>query len=171
MCLLVTLPPHCAPSSPHLPPPSPHPLPPSPHHTPFQERYAESPGKKFLYGTHYSAPAFVLYYLVRAGQWGRVQGAESAVPVVTLCRARVGGVVAAYCDMLCCVVVLSLSVCVYVRMCVCVCLSLCVSVCLSVRLSVCLCMQPQSTCCAYRTAILTTRTECSTALQAHGTTC
>ena len=60
------------------------------------------------------------------------------MPVVTLCRARVGGVVAAYCDMLCCVVVLSLSVCVYVRMCVCVCLSLCVCVCMSVRLSVCL---------------------------------
>jgi factor associated with neutral sphingomyelinase activation len=32
----------------------------------FKKRYQETPGKRFLYGTHYSAPAFVLYYLVRA---------------------------------------------------------------------------------------------------------
>ena len=25
-------------------------------------------GKKFLYGTHYSAPGYVLYYLVRTGK-------------------------------------------------------------------------------------------------------
>lgn len=33
----------------------------------FQERYQEMSGRKFLYGTHYSAPGYVLYYLVRAG--------------------------------------------------------------------------------------------------------
>lgn len=32
-----------------------------------QERYQEMSGRKFLYGTHYSAPGYVLYYLVRAG--------------------------------------------------------------------------------------------------------
>ena len=32
-----------------------------------QERYSEMSGRKFLYGTHYSAPGYVLYYLVRAG--------------------------------------------------------------------------------------------------------
>ncbi|CAD6242733.1 GSCOCG00009552001-RA-CDS [Cotesia congregata] len=30
-----------------------------------QERYDEMSGKKFLYGSHYSAPGFVLFYLVR----------------------------------------------------------------------------------------------------------
>ncbi len=33
----------------------------------FRERYLEMTEKKFLYGTHYSAPGYVLYYLVRAG--------------------------------------------------------------------------------------------------------
>ncbi|XP_064393489.1 protein FAN-like [Halichondria panicea] len=32
----------------------------------FQTRYAEMSGRKFLYGTHYSAPGYVLYYLVRS---------------------------------------------------------------------------------------------------------
>uniref|UniRef100_A0A1X7UAC0 BEACH domain-containing protein n=1 Tax=Amphimedon queenslandica TaxID=400682 RepID=A0A1X7UAC0_AMPQE len=31
----------------------------------FKDRYAEMSGRKFLYGTHYSAPGYVLYYLVR----------------------------------------------------------------------------------------------------------
>jgi factor associated with neutral sphingomyelinase activation len=31
----------------------------------FKERYAEMSGRKFLYGTHYSAPGYILYYLVR----------------------------------------------------------------------------------------------------------
>lgn len=34
----------------------------------FKERYAEMTGKRFLYGTHYSAPGYVLYYLVRTGE-------------------------------------------------------------------------------------------------------
>ena len=33
----------------------------------YQERYEQMRGTKFLYGTHYSAPGYVLYYLVRAG--------------------------------------------------------------------------------------------------------
>jgi factor associated with neutral sphingomyelinase activation len=33
----------------------------------FKERYEQMRGTKFLYGTHYSAPGYVLYYLVRAG--------------------------------------------------------------------------------------------------------
>ncbi len=41
-------------------------------HTYVQTRYAEMSGKKFLYGTHYSAPGYVLYYLVRAGEVGWV---------------------------------------------------------------------------------------------------
>jgi factor associated with neutral sphingomyelinase activation len=32
----------------------------------FKERYEQMRGTKFLYGTHYSAPGYVLYYLVRA---------------------------------------------------------------------------------------------------------
>lgn len=35
----------------------------------FRTRYSEMSGKKFLYGTHYSAPGYVLYYLVRAGEF------------------------------------------------------------------------------------------------------
>lgn len=31
----------------------------------IQERYEEMPEDKFLYGSHYSAPGFVLFYLVR----------------------------------------------------------------------------------------------------------
>lgn len=34
----------------------------------FKKRYSEMSGKKFLYGTHYSAPGYILYYLVRAGE-------------------------------------------------------------------------------------------------------
>uniref|UniRef100_A0A1X7TFA0 EGF-like domain-containing protein n=1 Tax=Amphimedon queenslandica TaxID=400682 RepID=A0A1X7TFA0_AMPQE len=34
----------------------------------FKDRYAEMSGRKFLYGTHYSAPGYVLYYLVRTVQ-------------------------------------------------------------------------------------------------------
>ena len=33
-----------------------------------QERYSEMTSNKFLYGTHYSAPGYVLYYLVRKGK-------------------------------------------------------------------------------------------------------
>lgn len=36
----------------------------------LQERYSEMGGKKFLYGTHYSAPGYVLYFLVRTGIGG-----------------------------------------------------------------------------------------------------
>jgi hypothetical protein len=32
-----------------------------------QERYREMPEPKFMYGTHYSTPGYVLYYLVRIG--------------------------------------------------------------------------------------------------------
>ena len=32
----------------------------------FKERFNDMTGKKFLYGTHYSVPGYVLYYLVRA---------------------------------------------------------------------------------------------------------
>ena len=38
----------------------------------LQKRYSEMAGKKFLYGTHYSAPGYVLYFLVRAGIRGLV---------------------------------------------------------------------------------------------------
>lgn len=31
----------------------------------LQERYSEMSDPKFLYGSHYSAPGFVLFYLVR----------------------------------------------------------------------------------------------------------
>lgn len=31
----------------------------------FQERYREMPDPKFLYGTHYSTPGYVLYFLIR----------------------------------------------------------------------------------------------------------
>ena len=34
----------------------------------FRTRYAEMSEVKFFYGTHYSAPGYVLYYLVRAGK-------------------------------------------------------------------------------------------------------
>ncbi|XP_019860341.1 PREDICTED: protein FAN-like [Amphimedon queenslandica] len=34
----------------------------------FKDHYAEMSGRKFLYGTHYSAPGYVLYYLVRTVQ-------------------------------------------------------------------------------------------------------
>ena len=33
----------------------------------FQERCEGMSGRKFLYGTHYSAPGYVLYFLVRSG--------------------------------------------------------------------------------------------------------
>jgi len=33
----------------------------------FKERYKEMPEPKFLYGTHYSTPGYVLFYLVRLG--------------------------------------------------------------------------------------------------------
>jgi len=32
-----------------------------------QERYDEMPEPKFLYGSHYSSPAHVLFFLARAG--------------------------------------------------------------------------------------------------------
>jgi len=32
-----------------------------------QERFDEMPEPKFLYGTHYSSPAHVLFFLARAG--------------------------------------------------------------------------------------------------------
>ena len=35
----------------------------------FQERCKEMPDPKFLYGSHYSTPGYVLYYLVRVGKF------------------------------------------------------------------------------------------------------
>ena len=37
-----------------------------------QERYAAMADKPFLYGSHYSAPGYVLFYLVRQGMMCRV---------------------------------------------------------------------------------------------------
>lgn len=34
----------------------------------IQERCKEMPDPKFLYGSHYSTPGYVLYYLVRVGK-------------------------------------------------------------------------------------------------------
>ena len=34
----------------------------------FQERFEEMPEPKFLYGSHYSTPGYVLFYLVRTGR-------------------------------------------------------------------------------------------------------
>ncbi len=33
-----------------------------------QERYHEMPEPRFLYGSHYSTPGFVLFYLARVGE-------------------------------------------------------------------------------------------------------
>ena len=35
----------------------------------FQERYHEMPDPKFLYGSHYSTPGYVLFYLARIGNY------------------------------------------------------------------------------------------------------
>jgi factor associated with neutral sphingomyelinase activation len=35
----------------------------------FRQRMAEMPEPKFLYGTHYSTPGYVLFYLVRKCKW------------------------------------------------------------------------------------------------------
>lgn len=34
----------------------------------LQTRYREMPEPKFMYGSHYSSPGYVLFYLVRVGK-------------------------------------------------------------------------------------------------------
>lgn len=34
----------------------------------LQTRYEEMPEPKFMYGSHYSSPGYVLFYLVRVGK-------------------------------------------------------------------------------------------------------
>lgn len=34
----------------------------------LQERYRDMPDPKFVYGSHYSSPGYVLFYLVRVGE-------------------------------------------------------------------------------------------------------
>ena len=41
-------------------------------------------GRKFLYGTHYSAPGYVLYYLVRAGIIMTMKGCENVLDSVNV---------------------------------------------------------------------------------------
>ena len=57
-----------SPAGPHRPPPVP------------QARYQEMPEPRFMYGSHYSSPGYVLFYLVRIGEllgrhsWGHAYG-------------------------------------------------------------------------------------------------
>ncbi len=34
----------------------------------IQERYRDMPEPRFMYGSHYSSPGYVLFYLVRVGK-------------------------------------------------------------------------------------------------------
>lgn len=38
----------------------------------LQTRYQEMPEPKFMYGSHYSSPGYVLFYLVRIGKSAHV---------------------------------------------------------------------------------------------------
>lgn len=46
----------------------------------FQERYKDAPEPKFLYGTHYSTPGYVLFFLARAGPYGYLTNEELLWP-------------------------------------------------------------------------------------------
>jgi hypothetical protein len=60
----------------------------------LKARYREMPEPKFLYGTHYSTPGYVLFYLVRVGTPRRPCGCvpicpRACVPVRVLVCMRV----------------------------------------------------------------------------------
>lgn len=40
----------------------------TPHLSSGQERYRDMPEPCFIYGSHYSSPGYVLFYLVRVGE-------------------------------------------------------------------------------------------------------
>ena len=55
----------------------------------LKSRYKEMPEPKFLYGTHYSTPGYVLYYLVRLGTSSHHHGhAAMRPPALMFARRR-----------------------------------------------------------------------------------
>lgn len=50
----------------------------------FLDRYQEMPEPKFLYGTHYSTPGYVLYYLIRQGKLSQKKESSCSLHALTL---------------------------------------------------------------------------------------